>query len=144
MNIEQLIAQKVDKKGGKTYYVGGYVRDLFLNKKNKDIDIEVHGISEKTLVKILSEVGKPLSYGKSFGIYSLEGHNIDIALPRKETKTGKGHKDFKIEVDPYIDIKQAIKRRDFTINAIYKNVLTGEIIDPFNGVKDIKNKRYNM
>lgn len=138
--IEKIIAREIAKKGGKTYYVGGYVRDLFLNKKNKDIDIEIHGIKEKTLVKILSKIGKPLSYGKSFGIYSLEGYNIDIALPRKETKIGEGHKDFKVEVDPNMDLKTAIKRRDFTINAIYKDVLTGEIIDPFNGIEDIKNK----
>ena len=138
--IEQSIAKQVAKKGGKTYYVGGYVRDLILGKKSKDVDIEVHGISEKKLVNILSKLGEPLYYGKSFGIYSLKGYNIDIALPRKEIKTGKGHRDFVVEIDPFMDLKTAIKRRDFTINAIYKDVLTGEIIDPFNGIEDIKNK----
>ena len=138
--IEYQIAELVAQKGGKTYYVGGFVRDLIQGRKSKDIDIEVHGIDEDTLVSILSKVGKPLSYGKQFGIYSLENENIDIALPRIETNIGKGHRDFDVSINPYIDIKTAIKRRDFTINAIYKDVLTEEIIDPFNGIKDIENK----
>lgn len=138
--IEYQIAELVAQKGGKTYYVGGFVRDLIQGRKSKDIDIEVHGINEDALVSILSKVGKPLSYGKQFGIYSLENENIDIALPRIETNIGKGHRDFDVSINPFIDIKTAIKRRDFTINAIYKDVLTEEIIDPFNGIKDIENK----
>lgn len=140
MIIEQIIAKEVSKIGGQTYYVGGYVRDQFLGIENKDLDIEIHGISEEELYKVLLKIGEPLSYGKSFGVYSLKGHNIDIALPRSETKIGKGHKDFKVDVDPNIGTTKAIQRRDFTINAIYKNVLTGKIIDPFNGVNDINNK----
>ena len=138
--IEQVIAKLVNETGGKTYYVGGFVRDLLLGIENKDVDIEVHGISNSKLLEILNKVGKPLSYGKSFGIYSLEGEDIDIAMPRIEKNTGDGHKDFDVYVNPYIDLNSAIKRRDFTINAIYKDVLTGELIDPFNGQKDLKNK----
>lgn len=135
--IVEIIAKKVSEHGGKAYFVGGYVRDSLLGKTSKDIDIEVHGISSETLLSILNEVGKPLSYGKSFGIYSLEGHNIDIALPRTEHKIGQGHKDFEVSIDPYIDLTKAIKRRDFTINAIYKDILSGNIVDPFNGVADL-------
>lgn len=138
--IEYEIAKLVDEKGGKTFYVGGFVRDEIMHKENKDVDIEIHGIKPDELLNILKQVGEPLSYGKQFGVYSLKGENIDIALPRKETNIGTGHKDFEIYVDPYIDIEKAISRRDFTINAIYKNILTGEIIDPFNGVEDINNK----
>lgn len=138
--IEQAIAKLVNEAGGKTYYVGGFVRDFLLGIENKDVDIEVHGISNSKLLEILNKVGKPLSYGKSFGIYSLEGEDIDIAMPRVEKNTGDGHKDFDVYVNPYIDLNTAIKRRDFTINAIYKDVLTGELIDPFNGQKDLKNK----
>lgn len=138
--IEQAIAKLVNEAGGKTYYVGGFVRDLLLGIENKDVDIEVHDISNSKLLEILNKVGKPLSYGKSFGIYSLEGEDIDIAMPRIEKNTGDGHKDFDVYVNPYIDLNTAIKRRDFTINAIYKDVLTGELIDPFNGQKDLKNK----
>lgn len=138
--IEYKIAKIVNEKGGRTYYVGGCVRDLFLGKENKDIDIEIHGIDESTLIEILSKFGEPLTYGKSFGIYTINGYNIDIALPRKEKKIGSGHKDFDVEINPHIDINDAIKRRDFTINAIYKDVLSGEIIDPFDGLNDINNK----
>ena len=138
--IEYKIAEMVKEEGGTTYYVGGYVRDSFLGIDNKDIDIEVHGINEKKLLSVLNKVGKSVSYGKQFGIYSLAGENIDIALPRTEKKTGEGHNDFEVIIDPNMDIETSIKRRDFTINAIYKNVLTEEIIDPFNGVEDIENK----
>lgn len=140
MKIEKNIAIEIKRIGGQTYYVGGYVRDQFLGIENKDTDIEVHGVSPQNLYKVLNKIGKPLSYGKSFGVYSLKGYNIDIALPRSEVKIGKGHKDFRVDVDPNIGTTKAIQRRDFTINAIYKNVLTGKIVDPFNGVQDIKSK----
>lgn len=139
-SIEIKIANRVKEYGGKTYYVGGFVRDNILGRDNKDIDIEVHGIDQERLVSVLSEFGNPLSYGKSFGVYSIEGYSIDIALPRIEKNIGKGHKDFNIVVDPYIELTKAIERRDFTINAIYKDVLTNEIIDPFNGINDLNNK----
>ena len=138
--IEKQIAQLVKEKGGRTFYVGGYVRDKLLNIENKDVDIEIHGINEEQLQDILKQVGDPISYGKSFGVYSLKGHNIDIALPRSEKAIGKGHKDFKIDVDPFIGYKQAARRRDITINALMQDVLTDEILDYYNGLNDIKNK----
>lgn len=138
--IEKQIAKLVKQKGGRTFYVGGYVRDKLLNIENKDVDIEIHGISEEQLIDILKIVGQPISYGKSFGVYSLKGHNIDIALPRSEQAIGKGHKDFKIKVDPFIGYKQAARRRDITINALMQDVLTNEILDYYNGLEDLKNK----
>ncbi|MDO5440391.1 MAG: hypothetical protein Q4F12_02505 [Erysipelotrichaceae bacterium] len=138
--IIEKLATLVDKEGGKAYYVGGYVRDLLLGKKSKDIDIEVHGVSENTLKEILRKVGKPLEYGKDFGIYSLEGTNIDIALPRVETKTGEGHRDFEVEVKPDISLKDACRRRDFTINSMMIDILTNELIDPFNGEEDLNDR----
>lgn len=138
--IEKQIAQLVNEKGGRTFYVGGYVRDKLLNIENKDVDIEIHGISEEQLLDILKQVGKPISFGKSFGVYSLKGYDIDIALPRSEKAIGKGHKDFKIDVDPFIGYKQAARRRDITINALMQDVLTDEILDYYNGLDDLKNK----
>ena len=138
--LSKIIANKVSEYGGKAYYVGGYVRDRLLNLDNKDIDIEVHGISPKDLESILDNVGKRIEIGESFGIYSLKGHNIDIAMPRKEISKGLGHKDFDIIVDPYIGTYKAAKRRDFTINSIYEDILSNEIIDHFNGVDDLNNK----
>ena len=139
-NIAIAIAQKVASCGGSTYFVGGYVRDKLLGIENKDIDIEVHGITQKDLEEILSSIGELLRFGKSFGVYSIKGASIDVAMPRKEIATGRGHRDFDIEVDPFIGTEKACKRRDFTIGAIMQNVLTGEIVDHFGGIDDLHNK----
>ncbi len=132
------IAHLIKEQGGRAYFVGGFVRDRLLGIESKDIDIEVHGITPDTLEKILDTVGNRIEIGKSFGVYSLGGTNIDIAMPRKETANGRGHRDFKIDVEPFIGTQNAAKRRDFTINAIMQDILTGEIVDHFGGAKDLK------
>lgn len=135
--LEFQIAQAIKRKGGSAYYVGGYVRDRLLGIENKDIDIEVHGIKPEELLEILKTFGNPKTYGQNFGIFGLNG--IDIAMPRKEKAIGRGHRDFEIDVDPYVGTKEASRRRDFTINALMQDVLTGEIIDHFNGREDLQN-----
>ena len=139
-SIEKRIAEKVKAAGGNTYYVGGFVRDRLLGTDNKDVDVEVHGVTPETLMQILEECGEPLSYGQSFGIYSLRGEDIDIAMPRRERKTGAGHRDFEVDVDPFIGTYEAARRRDFTINALMEDVLTGEIVDHFGGQEDLAKK----
>ena len=134
------IAKAVYACGGVCYYVGGYVRDLLLGIENKDIDMEIHGVSPDVLESILSQFGNVLTMGASFGIYSIKGYSLDIAMPRKETACGAGHRDFDVFVDPFIGTQNAAMRRDFTINAMMQNVLTGEIIDHFNGRSDLSNK----
>lgn len=136
----QKIATDIAKEKGRAYFVGGYVRDLLLKRESKDIDIEVHGLSPEKLEAILSNYTNYDLLGKSFGIYSLRYHHIDIALPRKEKKIGLKHNDFRIDVDPYIGTYASSLRRDFTINALMMDVLTKEIIDHFNGLKDLENK----
>ena len=136
--IEYTIAEKAAEEGGRVYYVGGFVRDRLLGRESKDVDIEVHGIDPKTLLSILESVGEPLSFGSSFGIYSLKGEHIDIAMPRSEKAVGRGHRDFEVEVDPFIGTEKAASRRDFTINAMMEDVLTGEIVDYFGGREDLK------
>ncbi|MDD5982279.1 MAG: hypothetical protein PUC07_00630 [Solobacterium sp.] len=137
MNKDILLASKVKEKGGRAFYVGGYVRDLLLNIPNKDIDIEVHGIAEKDLVAILNEIGEVDYYGRSFGIYALRHEDIEVALPRSEKVLGTGHRDFEISVDPDMGYKNAALRRDFTINALMMDVLSHEILDYFNGTYDL-------
>ena len=137
MNKDILLASKVKEKGGRAFYVGGYVRDLLLNIPNKDIDIEVHGIAEKDLVAILNEIGEVDYYGRSFGIYALRHEDIEVALPRSEKLLGTGHRDFEISVDPDMGYKNAALRRDFTINALMMDVLSHEILDYFNGTDDL-------
>lgn len=134
------IAESVKKHGGTVYYVGGYVRDMVLGIENKDIDIEVHGVTPDVLESILSEHGTLIKIGNSFGVYGIKGYGIDIAMPRKETAIGGGHRDFNIVVDPFIGAEKAAIRRDFTVNALMQNVLTGEIVDCFGGLDDLKNK----
>ncbi len=136
--IAELIAQKTAKLGGNVYFVGGYVRDKILMRENKDIDIEVHGVTPTQLEQILNSIGECIKIGKSFGIYGLKGYSIDIALPRTERLIGTGHKDFEVTADPFMGTYEAARRRDFTINALMQNVLTGEIIDHFGGQEDLQ------
>ena len=137
---EKTIAELVKEEGGRTFYVGGCVRDRILGIENKDVDIEVYGIEPGRLYDILKKVGEPLSFGSSFGIYSLKDTHIAVAMPRKEHATGRGHRDFEIYVDPWSDTKSAARRRDFTMNSLMEDVLTGEIIDHFGGRCDIEKK----
>lgn len=132
------LAEKVRKAGGRTYYVGGIVRDRILGLENKDVDIEVHGISCEELSGILDSIGERLELGASFGIFGLKGSGVDIAMPRTEKATGRGHRDFSVFTDPFIGPEKAACRRDFTMNALMEDVLTGEVLDFFGGVADAK------
>jgi tRNA nucleotidyltransferase (CCA-adding enzyme) len=131
------IAAAVAERGGRVYYVGGCVRDRLLGRENKDIDIEIHGIAAAELELLLDGFGARMSIGESFGIYALKGYGLDIAMPRKETLRGHGHKDFDIFVDPFIGTAKAAQRRDFTVNALMEDVLTGEIVDHYGGLDDL-------
>lgn len=139
-NLAIKIAVEVNKVGGSSFYVGGYVRDDILGIPNKDIDIEIHNIEPNVLENILKQFGniEKRTVGNNFGIYNINRFNLDISLPRKEMAIGKGHKDFDIIVDPYLSLKESAKRRDFTTNALMKNILTGEIIDYYGGLDDLK------
>lgn len=130
------IAKLAQERGGRVYYVGGLVRDRILGKENKDVDIEVHGLTASQLEEILSQVGVPNKMGASFGIYGLAHHEIDIALP--QTRSGQGQKNPSAYADPFMGTKKAAERRDFTMNALMEDVLTGEILDYFGGIKDAK------
>lgn len=132
------IAERVHALGGSAYYVGGYVRDRLLGRDSKDIDIEIHGITEDALIELLSDMGETASFGRSFGIHTLRGTGIDIALPRTEQSTGQGHRQFDVSVDPFIGTEAASSRRDFTINALMQDVLTGEILDYHGGREDLE------
>ena len=139
--IAEIIAEQAAANGGRAYYVGGYVRDGIMGKENKDIDIEIHGLSAEQTRHILDGVGDCITAGASFGVFCLKGRNMDIALPRSETMTGRGgHKDFDVFVDPHIGLRKAAGRRDFTINALMRDMLSGEVFDFYGGTEDIRNK----
>lgn len=127
--------------GASVYFVGGCVRDAILGLPIKDFDIEVYHLTSQQLEACLSQFGHCDLMGKSFGIYKLyEIHEADFALPRKETKVGVGHQGFEIEVDIHADIKEAARRRDLCVNAIYYDVLHDTYIDPYHGIDDLKAK----
>ena len=132
------IAVKVVQQGGRVYYVGGFVRDRLLGRENKDVDIEVHGVTPEVLEGILNSLGEATEMGASFGVYGLRHFDLDIAMPRKEQATGRGHRDFSVFVDPFLGTEKAAQRRDFTINALMEDVLTGEVVDHFGGQDDLK------
>ena len=139
--IAEIIAEQAASRGGRAYYVGGYVRDRVLGRENKDIDIEIHGLTAEQTRSVLDSAAEWITVGASFGVFSLKGRNIDVALPRSETGTGRGgHKDFDVSVDPYIGLRKAAGRRDFTINALMQDILSGEIFDYYGGLEDISNK----
>jgi tRNA nucleotidyltransferase (CCA-adding enzyme) len=129
------IASAVRDAGGRALAVGGFVRDRLLNRSSKDLDIEVFGIPQDKLAALLQTLGKVVPAGQAFPVYKLG--DIDVALPRRESKTGRGHKGFTVEGDPSMSFDDAARRRDFTINAIGWDPLTGEYLDPFNGRRDL-------
>lgn len=137
-DMARRIAAEVARQGGRVYYVGGLVRDRLLGRESKDIDIEVHGVTPQALCAILDSLGERTQMGASFGVYGLRHYELDIAMPRLESATGRGHKDFEIDTDPFLGVFKAAQRRDFTVNAMMEDVLTGEIVDSFGGLADLK------
>lgn len=132
---------KLESINAQVYIVGGAVRDNFRGKESKDLDIMICGIEESTLIETLNEFGHCDLVGKSFGVIKWKERgsteDIDIALPRRDRKgDGNKHTDIIVEVDTTMTIEEELKRRDFTINAMALS-LEGQLIDPFNGLKDL-------
>ena len=129
---------------GEIYAVGGSVRDAILGRPSEDLDILAVGIEPRHLYDLLVSMGKVHQVGKRFGVFVFVPHgstvSYEIALPRKETSTGSGHRDFEVQVDANLPVEVDLKRRDFTINAMARSFRDGLLIDPCGGVKDIKNK----
>jgi len=130
------IACAVRDEGGRALLVGGCVRDELMGQRPKDWDLEVYGIPPARLRELLDRFGSVNVVGEAFTVYKL-GADLDVSVPRRERKTGRGHRGFFIEGDPSMAIEEAARRRDFTVNAILQDPLTQEILDPFNGRADI-------
>lgn len=135
-------AKAVEAAGGKALLVGGSVRDELMGIPPKDYDIEVYGVSPEHLRELAKSFGQVNEVGVAFGILKVRigDIDIDISLPRRESKTGVGHKDFAVNADPNMSIKEAARRRDFTFNSLAKDILTGEIYDYFGGLRDIEQR----
>ncbi|MGH8773400.1 MAG: CCA tRNA nucleotidyltransferase, partial [Burkholderiales bacterium] len=126
----------IDAAGGRALLVGGCVRDMIMGTQPKDWDLEVYDLDPASLRGVLDRFGAVNVVGEAYTVYKL-GTDLDVSLPRRERKSGRGHRAFVIEGEPSMPVEEASRRRDFTINGILKNPLTGEIIDPFGGLKDI-------
>ena len=133
--IARAIARAAAGRRGRALIVGGWVRDRLRGEVSKDVDIEIYGIPETELPALLAPFGRVEPVGRSFPVYKVAG--IDVALPRRESKSGRGHTAFAVEGDPTMPLHEAARRRDFTINAIAWDPLTGAYEDPFGGRADL-------
>jgi tRNA nucleotidyltransferase (CCA-adding enzyme) len=129
------IVRAVRADGGRALIVGGWVRDRLLGRVSKDVDIEVFGLPSARLRDVLANLGRVETVGESFQVFKCG--DIDVSLPRRESKSGRGHRGFAVAGDPQMSIADAARRRDFTINAISFDPLTNEYIDPFDGRRDL-------
>ncbi len=129
------IAQAVRDASGRALIVGGWTRDRLIGRTSKDLDIEVFGLEAAPLRRLLARLGRVESVGESFQVYKIG--EIDVSLPRRESKAGRGHRGFDVHGDPTMSPADAARRRDFTINAISWDPLSGEYIDPFDGRGDL-------
>ena len=116
------IARAVRDAGGRALIVGGWSRDQLLGRPSKDIDIEVFGLDAADLKAVLSAFGTVNTVGESFTVYKVA--DLDVSLPRRESKVSPGHRGFAVTGDPHLTIREAARRRDFTINAIAFDPLT--------------------
>lgn len=142
-----LFCEKIKEHGGRALLAGGAVRDEVLGIASKDFDVEVYGLDADMVESVATNFGNIKDVGKAFGILKLsdeEGVEIDISLPRTDSKIGAGHRGFEVKVDPKMSVAEAAKRRDFTFNALSKDPLTGEIFDPYGGVDDLKHRRLRV
>jgi len=138
--IDKLV-NAIKEEGGKAYLVGGGVIDSLQGRAIKDWDIEVFYMSYDQLLQVATKVaGKADLIGQKFGVVKVkpDGIDVELSIPRKDNKSGPGHKDFNIELIPDLSVTEAARRRDFTINAIYYDFETGTHIDPFDGISDLK------
>jgi tRNA nucleotidyltransferase (CCA-adding enzyme) len=135
--VEQ-VCRLADTAGGRAMIVGGFVRDGLLGIDASDCDIEVYGVAPERLLTLLEECFRIDQTGRAFGVLKLHGLQVDVSIPRRESKAGLGHKGFLINSDPDMEPAEAACRRDFTINSISYDPLVDELVDPFDGEKDLR------
>lgn len=132
------LARRVRAAGGRALLVGGSVRDALLGLPVTDLDFEVYGLAPERLQATLEEAFELDLVGRSFGVLKVRHLAIDVALPRRESKRGPGHRGFTVASDPHLPFPDAAARRDFTINAMGFDPLDDELLDPWNGRRDVE------
>jgi tRNA nucleotidyltransferase (CCA-adding enzyme) len=139
------IAAAVGDAGGRALVVGGWVRDRLLSlplPEKSNVDLEVFGVPAETLRALLERFGRVEAVGESFQVYKLG--DVDVSLPRRDSKAGRGHRGFVVTGDPDMSIAEAARRRDFTVNAISWDPLSAEYFDPFDGRRDLERRLLRM
>lgn len=135
------VCRAVAAAGGRAWLVGGSVRDAALGLEVRDLDLEVFGLAPDALTAVLARDHELDLVGRSFGILKVAGLPLDVGLPRREARTGPGHRDFAIAADPDLPLPAAAARRDFTLNAMYLDPLNDEFRDPWDGLADLRARR---
>ena len=142
LELALAVARAARARGGRAVIVGGYVRDRLRGRPSKDLDLEVFGVPQDDLPAMLGALGRVEPVGRAFPVYKLGP--IDVALPRRESKHGRGHTSFTVDGDPFMPFDDAARRRDFTMNAIGWDPLTDEYLDPFGGRADLDARRLRV
>ena len=137
--------EAIHQAGGRAFVVGGAVRDRLLGRAVKDYDLEVFGLGAAQVERALSAIARVEPAGDSFPVFKVAGLSgvsgqIDVALPRRDSKKGPGHRGIEAVADPFMPIEEAARRRDFTINALMLDIATGRLEDPFGGARDIETR----
>ncbi|HHO53500.1 MAG TPA: CCA tRNA nucleotidyltransferase [Deltaproteobacteria bacterium] len=141
------LAEAITSSGGRAYLVGGGVRDHWLGRTVKDWDIEVFGLELRALITLLRRLGRVNTVGRSFGVlkWSPRGRSraeeIDVSIPRRDSKVGPGHRGIAVEGDPDMSVEEAARRRDLTINAMMWDIIGGQLVDPWGGLDDLQSGR---
>ena len=146
MDLHPAVVSLVDavrEAGGRVYMVGGTLRDFLLGKTCKDLDLLVTGLPQTDLMRLLRRRGRVQRVGQAFGVLKFRPRGwddspIDIALPRVETSTGIGHRDFEVAFDHALPVETDLERRDFTINAMALDLFDERLSDPFGGHADLE------
>ncbi len=138
LEVATAIAQDAARAGGRALIVGGWVRDRLMGRDSKDVDVEVYGIDAAALKNLLERYGDVNTVGESFTVYKVAG--LDVSIPRRESKAGRGHRAFAVTGDPSMTPAEAARRRDFTINAIAWDPLTEAYVDPHDGRGDLERR----
>jgi len=131
------IIPRLRAAGGRVVLVGGGVRDGLLGRPVKDLDVEIFGIDGEVVETCLAQYGKVVQVGRAFGVFRIAGLDVDFSLPRRDNKVAPGHRGFEVEVAPGLDFETASRRRDLTINSMGVDLVTGELLDPHGGRRDL-------
>lgn len=139
-NRVRSLVEECGAAGGRAVLVGGCVRDALLGREPADLDVEVHGLAVEALRQLARRHGRVDEVGRAFGVLKvrLGDEQIDLSVPRRDSKAGAGHRGIRVDADPHLGWTEAARRRDLTVNAIAWDPLNGELIDPFGGHDDLR------